>query len=73
MNFFWRTFLARSAQAGALMLLTTLFVIALQVISSIVIVEPNGTWQSSEPGLHLAWKIEVRNSLKELIQLEDRL
>jgi hypothetical protein len=38
-----------------------------------VTVEPNNTWQSSEPGLHLAWKIEVRNPLRELTQLEDRL
>jgi hypothetical protein len=73
MTLLWRIVLARIAQAGALMLLTTLFVLASHVVSSIVTVEPNNTWQSSEPGLHLAWKIEVRNPLRELTQLEDRL
>jgi hypothetical protein len=73
MTLLWRIVLARSAQAGALILLTTLFVFASHVVSSIVIVEPNDTWQSSEPGLHLAWKVEIRNPLRELTQLEDRL
>jgi len=72
MTLLWRIVLARSAQAGALMLLTTLFVFALQFVSSIVIIESNDTWQSSEPGLHLARKIEVRNPLRELTCLEDR-
>jgi hypothetical protein len=48
-------------------------VLASHVVSSIVTVEPNNTWRSSEPGLHLAWKIEVRNPLRELSQLGDRL
>jgi hypothetical protein len=73
MTLLWRIVLARSAEAGALILLTTLFVLASHVVSSIVTVEPNNTWRSSEPGLHLAWKIEVRNPLRELSQLGDRL
>ncbi len=72
MTLLCRIVLVRSAQAGALMLLTILFVLACHVVSSIVIIESNDTWQSSEPGLHLAWKIEVRNPLRELTQLEDR-
>jgi len=40
MTLVWRIVLARSAQAGALMLLTTLLVLALQFVSSIVIIEP---------------------------------
>jgi hypothetical protein len=73
MTLLWRIVLARSAQAGALILLTTLFVLASHVVSSIVTVEPNKTWRSSEAGLHLAWKIEVRNPLRELSKLGDRL
>jgi hypothetical protein len=50
MTLLWRIVLARSAQADALILLTTLFVLGSHVVSSIVTVEPNNTWRSSEPG-----------------------
>jgi hypothetical protein len=71
MKLFSRTLLERTAQMAALILLTTLFVLTGQVVSSSVTLAVGDRWNSSEPRLHLTWKLNL-HPLRELFESEDR-
>lgn len=72
MNLLYRIVRERGAQAGALMLFRALLTIASRAASSSVTCNSSNSWQSSEPGLHLAWKIELRDPFRELTRCDEQ-
>jgi hypothetical protein len=65
--------IATSAQAAALVAFASMLVFGLGVTSQFVTVTTSDAWESSDPGLHSAWKLALGNPLEALKRQEDRI
>jgi hypothetical protein len=69
----YRNLVERCSQALALMGLALMFVLMAQGGVRAVTVERTGSWKSSEPGIHLDWKIDFRNPFETISSIEDSI
>jgi hypothetical protein len=64
---------ARCSQDLALVGVTLMFALVIQVGFRSVTVDRLGSWKSSEPGIHLDWKIDLRNPFETISSIEDSI
>ena len=66
-------FVARCSQALAMVGVALMFALVVQVGFRSVTIERTGSWKSSEPGIHLDWKIDLRNPFETISSIEDSI